>query len=130
MQLRISIPAALFTLLLINQAHAQNDDFFNRGVALYDPIIDVVNTGSRTVVAPVVSADRKYVTITADLQVSRVVDMVTYPIAIPNFNGNAGNVQAPALGGPAPEPGAAGPVVVRPRPRTGVLNQVGMTRLQ
>jgi hypothetical protein len=94
---------------------AQNNNFFNRGgVGLFNPIIDVVNTGDRLVVRPVVSADRKYVTITGQYQSANLVSIQNFP-----FFGvaNQGGLVGGAGGGAAPQggnPGAGGPQVQQP----------------
>ena len=126
--LRFGLLAASLSCLITASAHAQNDDFFNRGVGLFEPIIDVVNSGSQIVVGPTVSADRKYVTMAGRFTVAQVVSIETFPFfAINGLNGIVGNAQGmAAIANDAPVPAV---VRVRPAPRQGVLNQPGMTRL-
>lgn len=116
-------------------AHAQNDDFFNRrGVALFEPEIGVVATGSQIVMAPTVSADRKYVTLGARSQTSRIIRIEEFPFATGGFAGPVGGARPAA----APAPGAqfaeamnaSVPVLVRTAAGGDILNQTGMTRIQ
>lgn len=111
-------------------------DFFNRDVLLYNPIIDVVNSGSRLVVQPTVSRDMKYVTVSGQFQAAQVVRIESFPILQPGL-GFVGGVR-PA--GPAAPAGPAGegaddgggppmPLIIRPAPPRGILAQRGMTRL-
>jgi hypothetical protein len=128
MHLRLGLLAASLSCLLTISARAQrNDDFFNRGVGLFEPIIDVVNSGSQLIVQPTVSPDRKYVTVSGRFEVAQVVRIETFPFfSTDGFNGIVGNARsAPALAGDV----APGPVPVRPAPPQGVLDQPGMTRL-
>ncbi|HEV8604362.1 MAG TPA: hypothetical protein VGQ99_03290 [Tepidisphaeraceae bacterium] len=61
------------------------------GVGLFNPIIDTVQTGVRLVVQPTVSADRKYVTLSLQPQVSQLVRLDSFPVfGIANQNGNNG----------------------------------------
>lgn len=64
-------------------AEAQNrqNNFFNTGVALYNPVIDVVNSGPQVFVRPSVSADRKHVTIGGTVGVSQLIELRTFPVA-------------------------------------------------
>lgn len=128
-----AIVAALF--VFSSHAYAQNSDFFNRrGVALFEPEIGVVNTGAQVVVAPTVSADRKYVTIGARAQTSRIIRIDEFPFATGGFAGPVGNAQPAA----APAPGAqfaeainaSIPVVIQTAAGGAILNQTGMTRVQ
>lgn len=98
-------------------SQANNRNFFNRGgVALYNPVVDVVNSGARLVAAPTVSADRKYVTISAQPQLSQLVSIANFPV-MPGFGGFVGGV-APANGDAPAQPGNGA-----------ALNQPGMTFL-
>lgn len=73
-------------------AQAQRNFYNNGGVALYNPIVDTVTSGTRIVVSPTVSADRKYVTLSTVAQVSQVVKIENFPFfGINNaFAGGAG----------------------------------------
>ena len=127
--LRAGLLAACLSCLISASAHAQrNDDFFNRGVGLFEPVIDVVNSGSQLVVGPTVSADRKYVTLSGRFTVAQVVRIERFPFfATDGFSGIVGNARGmAALGNDGPAPAAVG---IRPAPRQGVLDQPGMTRL-
>lgn len=90
-------------------------NFFNRGgVALYEPVVDTVNSGARLVATPTVSADLKYVTIAARPEVSQLVALPSFPVAIlGTANGNVGQVapQQQRANGPADANGGRpGPV--------------------
>src|SRR5437867_11573582 len=87
--------------LCASAASAQNRNFFNRGgVGLFNPIIDVVNTGDRLVVRPVVSADRKYVTITGEYQNANLVGIQNFPFfGLVNQGGPVGGAGGGAGGG-------------------------------
>ena len=128
-----TIIAAL--LAFSTDAHAQNDDFFNRrGVALFEPEIGVVATGSQIVMAPTVSADRKYVTLGVRTQTSRLIRIEEFPFATGGFAGPVGGARPAA----APAPGAqfaeainaSVPISVRTAAGGALLNQTGMTRIQ
>jgi hypothetical protein len=81
----------------LTAAVADARNFFNRGgVALYNPIVDVVNSGARLVAQPTVSADLKYVTVAAQPQVSQIISIANFPVA-PGFGGLVGGAQ-PANG--------------------------------
>lgn len=76
---KLSLLAGLVLVgLCASSASAQNR-FFNNGVGLFNPIIDTVQSGDRLVVTPVVSADRKYVTITGSYQTSNVIAIQNFP---------------------------------------------------
>ena len=128
-----TIVAALFVFSA--HASAQNNDFFNRrGVALFEPEIGVVNTGAQVVMAPTVSADRKYVTIGGRVQTSRIIRIENYPFFTGGFAGPVGNAQPAAAAAPgaqfAEAMHASVPVVIRTAAGGAVLNQTGMTRIQ
>ena len=117
------------------EVRAQNNDFFNRGgVALFEPEIGVVNSGSSVVMAPVVSADRKYVTIGARAQTARVIRIETFPFFTGGFAGPVGNAQPAAVAAPGAEFAeamfASAPVVVREAVGRNVLNLTGMVRVE
>src|SRR4051794_9542080 len=90
-----------------SSASAQNNNFFNRGgVGLFNPIIDVVNTGDRLVVQPVVSADRKYVTIGGQYQSANLISIQNFPV-FGIANGQGGGVVGGGGAVQAPQSGAA-----------------------
>ena len=125
----------MFVAFATGQAHAQNDDFFNRrGVALFEPEIGVVATGSQIVMAPTVSADRKYVTLGVRSQTSRLIRIEEFPFATGGFAGPVGGARpaaAPAAGAQFAEAmNASVPILVRTAAGGGILNQTGMTRIQ
>jgi Flp pilus assembly secretin CpaC len=58
-------------------------------VGLFNPIVDTVQTGVRLVVQPTVSADRKYVTLSLQPQVSQLVSLTSFPVfGVVNQNNN------------------------------------------
>lgn len=125
----------LVLTVVTNSVHAQNNDFFNRGgVGLFEPEIGVVNTGSQIVMAPVVSADRKYVTLGARAQTSRVIRIDNYPFFTGGFAGPVGNAQpaaTPAANARFAEAmHASVPITVRSAAGGAVLRQTGMTRIE
>ena len=94
-----------------SSALAQNNNFFNRGgVGLFNPIIDVVNTGDRLVVQPTVSADRKYVTLSGQYQSANLVSIQNFPV-FGIVNGQGGGAVGGAGGGAAQ--GAQGGAVIQ-----------------
>ena len=71
------IAAALFIPAM---AHAQaNNAFFGGGVGLFNPIVNTVSTGTRTVISPTVSADHKYVTISGQFENSQLLAIQNFP---------------------------------------------------
>jgi hypothetical protein len=129
----VTIIAALLVFTL--EARAQNNDFFNRrGVALFEPEIGVVNTGSQIVMAPTVSADRKYVTLGVRAQTSRIIRIEEFPFATGGFAGPVGNARPPADSAPkarfAEAMHASLPVTIRSAAGGAVLKQIGMTRIE
>lgn len=143
MRLTFILVVLTLTALGSSSAFAQanpNRNFFNTGgVGLFNPIIDVVNSGSRLVVQPTVSADRKYVTISGQFQNTQLVAIQNFPFFTGGFNGPVGG----PIGGPAgaPAPGAAAgapgiananisaPVNIKPLGQGSILAQTGMIRL-
>jgi hypothetical protein len=131
---------AVTVLAGAQRAQAQaRPPFFNNGngVALFDPIIDVVNSGSQIVVQPTVSADRKYVTIGGRYYNTQLIQLQNFPFFQGQnvVRGPVGGAQgAPALAGgnhapPSDANAAVAVAVMGPPVKGGVLNQVGMTRL-
>lgn len=64
-----------FILFFPTVLFSQNRNFFNRDVILYTPIIDVVNSGNIISVAPSVSSDNKYVSLTVNAVSTNVVEI-------------------------------------------------------
>jgi hypothetical protein len=86
---KIELYAGLVLIgLCASAASAQRNNFFNNGVALFNPIIDTVQSGDRLVVQPTVSADRKYVTIGGEFQNSNVIAIQNFPFF--GLNGQGG----------------------------------------
>jgi len=134
--------SAAALLVLPCLANAQNNNFFGGGVGLFNPIIDTVSTGTRTVLQPTVSADRKYVTISGQLENSQLLALQNFPFfAInPNAGGIVGGVvQLPGVGnvnvgGQVNAPGATpmeldGPARIQRGAGGKILMQSGMTRI-
>ena len=134
--------------LCASAASAQRNNFFNNGgVALFNPIIDTVQSGDRLVVQPTVSADRKYVTLSGTYQSSNVIAIQNFPFfGLANqggavggagggggggggaFQGPAGGpqIQLPIIGINSVEMNASAPVSIQ-KPGPGpVLRQQGM----
>jgi hypothetical protein len=133
--IRLGTIIAAALLFFSTHARAQNNDFFNRGgVGLFEPEIGVVNTGSQIVMAPTVSADRKYVTLGVRTQTARVIRIEEFPFFTGGFAGPVGNAQAPAAAAPnarfAEAMHASVPIVVRSAAGGSVLTQTGMTRIE
>ncbi|MGA2499098.1 MAG: hypothetical protein ABSH20_15255 [Tepidisphaeraceae bacterium] len=104
-------------------AQAQNNFYNGGGVALYNPIVDTVTSGTQLVVSPTVSADRKYVTLSTVVQVSQVVKIQNFPFFGIN-NAFAGGAGLP------PSDNNATPPTTRPywdRQKAGLLQRPGMT---
>jgi type II secretory pathway component GspD/PulD (secretin) len=82
-----------FVLVAQQQAYVSDlEAVTGDGVGLFNPIIDTVQTGVRLVVQPTVSADRKYVTLSLQPQVSSLVSLTTFPVfGIANQNNGGGN---------------------------------------
>jgi len=91
---KIELIAGVVLIGLCGSSVFAQRNFFNRGgVGLFNPIIDVVNTGDRLVVAPVVSADRKYVTLSGQYQSATLVGIQNFPVfGIVNNNNQGGPV--------------------------------------
>jgi hypothetical protein len=91
--------AGLLVVMSANLALAQNQPFYARG-GVYDPVIDVVTSGAQVMVQPVVSHDRKYVTLSIQPQLSQLVNLQTFPVVMvapgAGFVGGA----VPAAAGP------------------------------
>jgi|GEM_PF-2161983 len=110
-------------LLPAEQAQAQAPFFSNAGVALYNPIISIIPSGTRLVVGPTVSADRKYVTIGMNPQVRQVITITNQPIFL--GAGPAGGA-VPAAMAPAATTPPRMPSMAGPPPGGAVLNASGM----
>jgi len=81
-----------FVLVAQQQAYVSDlEAVTGDGVGLFNPIIDTVQTGVRLVVQPTVSADRKYVTLSLQPQVSQLVDLKNFPVfGLANQNNQPG----------------------------------------
>jgi general secretion pathway protein D len=81
-----------FVLVAQQQAYVSDlEAVTGDGVGLFNPIIDTVQTGVRLVVQPTVSADRKYVTLSLQPQVSQLVGLSNFPVfGLANQNNNQG----------------------------------------
>lgn len=129
---RPALLAGLLVLALTEAASAQNRQFYNRGYnnAVYEPVIDVVTSGVQMIVQPVVSHDRKYVTLSIQPELSQLVDLATFPVVVQQNGLVGGAVPAPVMPGQPADTNESRPVQIQ-LPRGGpVLNQPGMTRIQ
>jgi general secretion pathway protein D len=81
-----------FVLVAQQQAYVSDlEAVTGDGVGLFNPIIDTVQTGVRLVVQPTVSADRKYVTLSLQPQVSQLVALSNFPVfGLANQNNQGG----------------------------------------
>ncbi len=132
-----------FLLLAAGECSAQVPPFIGNGAALFAPQIGVVNSGVQNDVQAVVSADRKYVTLTMRPQISTLLSLQTFEFQTASPQpGFVGGVQAPAgaagaVGGAgAGGAGAGGTAIARSTstpppvlPAPLVLAQTGMTRI-
>lgn len=108
--------------------------FYNRGgVIAYEPVVDVVTTGTQVLVRPTVSADRKYVTLSMTPQISQLVRLQTFSVAGGTTTGGGivgGGAPAPAMqGSTETDVNISSPVRINTGRGGAVLNQVGMTRI-
>jgi hypothetical protein len=152
---RLSVVALFVTLAAGVEARGQN--FFGGGGAAFDPEIDVVESGALLDASATVSADRKYVTLTARPQLSTLVALRQFtfqggggPVGFnngqpgqPAVNGAPAANNAPAAaavprGGNGRGGAAAGrtgpllPALARPaepKPAVPVLHREGMVRV-
>jgi len=109
-------------------------NFYNRGgIIAYEPVVDVVTTGTQMLVQPTVSHDRKYVTLSITPQVTQLVRLQTFSIAGGAVNGGGivgGGMPAPEVrGSSAADVNISAPVRINTGRGGAVLNQVGMTRI-
>ncbi len=123
---------AIFMVFCAGECRAQVPPFVGNGAALFAPQIGVVNSGVQNDVQAVVSADRRYVTLTMRPQISTLISLQTFEFqtATPQ-RGFVGGVMAPAgvgAGGAVVRPASSGPAT-DPPPATLVLAQTGMTRI-
>jgi hypothetical protein len=93
--MRLSLLASVVLIGLLSSAAQAQNNFFNNGVGLFNPVIDTVQSGSRLVVQPTVSADRKYVTLSGSYQQSQVVAIQNFPFFGVQGGGNVGGGGAP-----------------------------------
>lgn len=138
--------ALLALLAAATDARAQN--FFGGGAASFDPEIDIVESGALLDAQATVSHDRKYVTITAQPQLSRLLSLQPFafqgsgtvgfgggaqPPQQPNANGGQqANAPARPNGGNGGRNGPLMPALARPaEPKAAapVLHKEGMTRV-
>lgn len=133
MRLTLAFVVVAGILAVSGEARAQNRDFFDGGVGLFDPVIDVVWSGAQLVVGPTVSADRKYVTISGRFENTQLQRIENFQFFGANgVGGNVGGARpAPAIDGEqAATTNGSAPPAIRPMPASGILNQPGMTRMR
>ncbi len=81
-----------FVVIGAQQAYVSDlEAVAGQGVGLFNPIVDTVTSGVRLVVQPTVSADRKYVTLSLQPQVSQLVSLVNFPVFGVQQNNNNNN---------------------------------------
>lgn len=88
-----------FVIVAEEQAYvADLEAVTGEGVGLYNPIPDVTASGVRLIVQPTVSADRKYVTLSLQPTITKLKNLVNFPVfglADPNYNNNGGGGGTP-----------------------------------
>jgi hypothetical protein len=96
---------ALVLTMAASRAAAQAPPFFNGGGGIFDPEIDVIESGMLLDVQATVSADRKYVTLTPRIQNTDLVAIREFAFQT-GAGGQPGQVGGPAqFGGGAPGAG-------------------------
>ena len=91
---RPALAATTLLLLLTLPAEAQVPPFFNGGAGIFDPEIGVVQSGVILDAQTVVSADRKYVTMTTRFQSAQLLNLRAFA-----FQTGGGAAPAPGVGG-------------------------------
>jgi hypothetical protein len=100
------------------------------GVIAFVPQVDFALSGAAMNVTPVVSADRKYVTLGMSPQVSQIVRIEPFPVVEYGTSGLVGFVRPAALArGNADSMNASAPLFVRDGRAGASLNLTGVTRL-
>ncbi|MCY2955128.1 MAG: hypothetical protein NTU53_24640 [Planctomycetota bacterium] len=81
-----------FVIVAEEQAYvADLEAVVGEGVGLYNPIPDVTASGVRLIVQPTVSADRKYVTLSLQPTITKLKNLVNFPVfGMANPNNNPG----------------------------------------
>src|SRR5207248_3320985 len=82
-----------FIIVAQEQAYVSDlEAVTGNNVGLFNPIVDTVQTGVRLVVQPTVSADRKYVTMSLQPQLSSLISLTNFPVfgVVNQTNNNAG----------------------------------------
>ena len=144
-----SLPLAaigLFTLLVLPGTPARGQavpaaipPFFNAVPNIFDPEIDIVETGTLLDAQAVVSDDRKYVTLTMRPQVSTLVALREFtfqrgqnfgPVGFPPPAQNNAPNDANGNGNAAPDAREAAAAAAARAVRPAVLDRPGMTRIE
>jgi hypothetical protein len=100
------------------------------GVIAFVPQVDMALSGVSMNVTPVVSADRKYVTLGINTQLSQVVRIEAFPVMAFGTGGLVGSVSPAAFSqGGADSMNASSPTIVRDGRAGASLNLTGITRL-
>ena len=124
----LAIPALAIPLMLFATPAAAQVPFFGAGVGIFDPEIGVVQSGVLNDAQAVVSADRKYVTLTMRLSNAQLLSLQEFAFQRGNAGagmGFVGGAGAAAGAGGRRGNGAAAAAPARPS----VLDRPGMTLL-
>jgi hypothetical protein len=126
------LPAIATMLLAPLFAQAQTVPFYNYGGAIaYQPVVDTILSGTSMAVRPVVSHDRKYVTLGMSTTMQQLIRLETFPV-VANAGGFVGGAAPAALapGAVGPSADVSAPVTVHSGRGGGILNKPGMTRIE
>jgi hypothetical protein len=85
MQRKLAIVAGVSAMLAVGAARAQIPPPFIGGGTAFDPEVGVVQSGAGLDAQATVSADRRYVTITTNLNNSQLLDLKQFAVQQTNF---------------------------------------------
>lgn len=121
--------ALLFALPCMGQTPAIPPFYNTAGVLAYQPIINVVPSGTAMAVRPTVSADRKYVTLSIQAQQTQVIRLQSFTV-VAGLGGVVGGVQTlPDTVAALANANISLPVQIQTGAGGKVLNRPGMTRI-
>ena len=121
---------SVLSVLLICPLIARAQPFFGGGVSSFTPEISVVNSGVVNDVQPVVSPDRKYVTLNMRVEQSQLLKLSQYTFQVsPLAAGFVGGVQFPAPAATGAFGAVNRDVALAAGNGAAILSQRGMTRI-